>query len=373
MGLPGLTVRNHVRMLAMFACLMLTACASSHQPVPAPEAGRADVVSLTPYNAALLQQACTALNRPELGQFTAFHPRVAYTAAAFSQLVYLPESIVRTCLAERGFSLLGYFDLQPADYQFFAAKGMFKGRKVYIVSVRGSDSSEDWITNMQLANRGLKDTTIQGRVHQGFLGYAEAVYNQIAWNDATRPLLTEISMGKADLLITGHSLGGAVGLIFTAMMRGIGVPPVHMQTYTFGAPAVGDMEFSRANDTGKIFRIELEGDPVPFAASISPWLYEQAKRHQDEGIEVDATYQSLFMHIGKSYTFNPRQEGFTEADAALGTENRTFLLSVVNNLIALHSSKYDVLEHDITSYMTILDKHLHSEEGQALMQRLAQP
>lgn len=362
-------LKRIVTLLAALFCLTVAGCATRLPDEPtAPPAP-----PLTKFEAAQLKQADAALYYLAMGQYPEFHPGVAYTSAAFSQLAYLPEKDARACLAQHGFKLLRYFDLQPADYQFFVAKGSYNSRPVYIVSIRGSDSSEDWVTNMQLANRKLKDLTIPGKVHQGFLGYAEAVYNSIAWDDATRPMLYQLTSGKADILVTGHSLGGAVALIYSTMLRSIGVTPEHMQTYTFGAPAVGDKAFAATNDNGKIFRVELAGDPVPFAASISPWLYERAKRNQDDGTDGDTMYESQFMHIGKSYTFDPAKDGYTIDEAGPGSENKSFAMMIANNLLALYSSKYDVVEHDIATYMNILNKHLQSEEGQRQMSRLEQP
>ena len=66
------------------------------------------------------------------------------------------------------------------------------------------------------------------------------------------------------ILITGHSLGGAIATIFAADLISIGYDNTII--YTFGAPRVGNSQFTDwfwKYHKGVHFRVTQKRDPIP--------------------------------------------------------------------------------------------------------------
>lgn len=64
------------------------------------------------------------------------------------------------------------------------------------------------------------------------------------------------------LVVTGHSLGGAVATIAAASLRAAGLP---CDLYTYGSPRVGNAAFAQfvTDQAGAEFRVTHTDDPVP--------------------------------------------------------------------------------------------------------------
>jgi triacylglycerol lipase len=88
-----------------------------------------------------------------------------------------------------------------------------------------------------------------------------------------------MSLYKNDtiILLTGHSLGGALATLFYVDLKAHGYQNVAL--YTYGAPRVGNIKFSHyLNQLGNCYRIMNTEDIVtnlPFPIS-GKWLYEQS-------------------------------------------------------------------------------------------------
>lgn len=92
-----------------------------------------------------------------------------------------------------------------------------------------------------------------GRVHRGFLRAFEEIEPDLAL------LLTELRFEHPEIKIwvTGHSLGGALAALLYSRF------PDCEGLYLFGAPRVGDAEFSDYFAGKPVFRIERVKDPIP--------------------------------------------------------------------------------------------------------------
>ncbi len=123
-----------------------------------------------------------------------------------------------------------------------------------IIVIRGSDTVQDWLLNAQL----LLTSYSKGKVHQGFY----EVFKQL-YTDIEAPLKKEIAKGKK-IYITGHSLGGAVGILVADKLINSNIP-VH-SIYTFGQPRVGDYNYAKYIYTilpNNYYRIVNNSDIVP--------------------------------------------------------------------------------------------------------------
>jgi len=129
-----------------------------------------------------------------------------------------------------------------------------------LVAFRGTEPTNggDWLSDVNYHQQSLAN--VPGLVHGGFAHAFDEVFKQV------RDAVEKLSQGMTPrLFITGHSLGGALAVLATAVL--------HFQfsrkiaaLYTYGQPRVGDSHFSKAFDQelGAVtFRYVNDLDIVP--------------------------------------------------------------------------------------------------------------
>jgi hypothetical protein len=126
---------------------------------------------------------------------------------------------------------------------------------VVAVAFRGSSTWREWLNN---ANIFMKRTPY-GRIHTGF-------YNTI---DEIAPILLKFVgprlLSGSKIVVTGHSRGGALAILFALSLRSHGFTP--QAIYMFGSPRVGDAEFVN-NFCSEADKIPIEQSRVPSFISI---------------------------------------------------------------------------------------------------------
>jgi hypothetical protein len=116
---------------------------------------------------------------------------------------------------------------------------MFDDDTQVYIAVRGTEGFSwpngirDWVSNAQAI--AVKFDEGHGRVHDGFHKCFVSVKSDID------TFLNENGRAKKKIVVTGHSLGGAVATIIAAYIRGKYKSDVML--YTFGSPRVGDADF----------------------------------------------------------------------------------------------------------------------------------
>jgi hypothetical protein len=116
---------------------------------------------------------------------------------------------------------------------FFAA-----GDDFAILAFRGTEA-DDWhdlvadLKGPLVAQKALGGPAA-GRVHEGFQGYLEPVWDRVAGLVAAY----RAAHAKQEICITGHSLGAALATLAFQQLQ-----DEHTSLYTFGCPRVGDAEF----------------------------------------------------------------------------------------------------------------------------------
>jgi len=126
--------------------------------------------------------------------------------------------------------------------------GQIGGGKLYAVSFRGTTNLRDWIT----------DGRLMGTVHEGFLQALQPHLDHIVQE------VTKQMKGHSRLLITGHSLGGALANIFAVALK-LAAPSIKLELITYGAPRVGDRTFQQRvqKSCDYILRVVNRDDEIP--------------------------------------------------------------------------------------------------------------
>lgn len=164
-----------------------------------------------------------------------FNYRAVLDCAHASALAYVAETRLdeATDLA-RKWGLVKYKALS-ADPHFAL---LLSAPDRLILAFRGTTKSAHWMTNLNIA---LKRTP-WGRVHRGFW---EATHR---FRPEPFSLIEVLSREQRPVSITGHSLGGALAVLTSAMIEWLGEGEVS-DVITFGQPAVGlgrfNAEFTR--------------------------------------------------------------------------------------------------------------------------------
>lgn len=175
-----------------------------------------------------------------------------YTAAWLSWAAYDDRlsRVARSALAKRGWTVT------PAIAVSTDAKTRYvradKEDTTYI-AIAGTASWSDVKADLNIHTVPLhRETPDDGiKVHSGFNGYSSALVRDIEDTDM-----------KEDIILTGHSLGGAVAILTGARLVDSGTDSV--KAITFGAPAVGNQAFQdHYRKDMEISPIVQDGDPVP--------------------------------------------------------------------------------------------------------------
>jgi V8-like Glu-specific endopeptidase len=174
-----------------------------------------------------------------------FDWRTALSLALASRLAYESAAAIRAT-THGLWQLQGCQFIEADDTQCFVAATP----RAILVSFRGTESVGDWLANLNAASR----TRPYGVVHRGFFGAFQAVERQLL-------AVLEASPNRS-LLLTGHSLGGALATIAAAEW--------HQRfdvrwIMTYGQPAVGRSNFAQFMQgyAAKFFRFVNDDDVVP--------------------------------------------------------------------------------------------------------------
>lgn len=108
-----------------------------------------------------------------------------------------------------------------------------------------------------------------GKVHNGFYRAAKVAYPFVV------KYLDKFFSGQK-LVVTGHSLGGAVALILSEMLRRDKRFTPDIVLYTYGAPRAADSTFIEAAKPLQHHRVVFHNDPVPSVPST--WMNTPSNR-----------------------------------------------------------------------------------------------
>jgi len=171
-----------------------------------------------------------------------------------------------------------------------------------IIVIRGTANIRNVITDvMAIEDTFLNDETVQ--VHKGFYDVAKKIVQVIKFDT------------KKDVVIVGHSLGGAVSLLYGAMLKEKGIE--NLTLFTFGMPPVVNKAFLDKYKTLKHYRHFHIFDPVPTLSKPTIQLFETQKKFkaflssQDTISNMISTIQNIpdkYRHHGITNTIKNRLE-----------------------------------------------------------------
>jgi len=209
----------------------------------------------------------------------AFGPKNAWSLAEAALLAYDTDANVEAAVAGSPLARAG-FRAEPRLSGRRTGYFVLRGAEVAVVSFRGTqlvsffDALADFATDAMLVPKA--DLRGGGRAHSGFLDALEPV-----WEALVRSL-----RGTGPVLLTGHSLGGALATLaarWAIAERAFDVRGL----CTFGAPRVGDAAFVEGLEEGglaqNMLRVVNNADLVPH---LPPELFY---RHAGRLLRFDAT------------------------------------------------------------------------------------
>lgn len=152
----------------------------------------------------------------------------------------------------------------------------------------------------------LKDI-LRPRVHSGFNQSFSAVREFVHAR-----IRSELATEPADVLVSGHSLGGALAVICALDISLHTITPMnslcrsyfpqnyresHITMYNFGAPCVGNRSFAQLYNkmVPDSFRVVVDGDPVPNVLGIIGY------NHIGTEVQIDGVGDSGTIIIGPSF------------------------------------------------------------------------
>lgn len=146
-------------------------------------------------------------------------------------------------------------------------------KAMYIVSFRGSSNKKDWRLNFKYGKVPY-DSSVKiaagedlpndiPLVHRGFNEYVNIALNA---KDSSGTNISDLIINdkNADVIITGHSLGGAVAALYASRLLDKGLEPERLRVITFGAPAVGNKIYAdKYQDKIDLIRVVTNQDLIP--------------------------------------------------------------------------------------------------------------
>lgn len=134
-------------------------------------------------------------------------------------------------------SLIGVYDpVSKASSQVVVV--IDKEEEEILIGFRGTISGiKQWASNLDV--KYTKWYNGNGKVHSGFYDR----FNEIKTPTITFLKKAQEELPNGDLIISGHSMGGAVATLFASYLKELNIHPRFV--YTYGSPRVGDKTFAK--------------------------------------------------------------------------------------------------------------------------------
>jgi len=169
------------------------------------------------------------------------------------------------------------------DSGIFGLMGNNPATKTAFVAFRGTQTFEDWVADFDALFEPYRYVQDAGQVHRGFQTIYDAVH------DSVKAGIGAALNGCDTLLVTGHSLGGALAVIAAPdFAKNLNLVP---DLVTFAGPAAGLPDFARFFDLRipSCYRVVNFWDLVPrLPPQVPAGIFEQTGTaiHVDPGFAL---------------------------------------------------------------------------------------
>jgi len=212
---------------------------------------------------------------------------VQFYCAMGDMLAYNSQlnEVIRNVISDFGYETVSFTNQNTkaaTNFVMFKSKepDEFTGRKIYILSVPGTEKMKDVEVDLRFGKvlfggetpaqfdeyaQQKQTYSNQPLVHRGFNDYTQTAFFTPGPDGALGADKIREFADDSDehLIITGHSLGGAVAVLLGTRLQCMGIPPENLEVVTFGAPAVGNQAFADVYGAKlKYTRYTMSGDPV---------------------------------------------------------------------------------------------------------------
>lgn len=210
-----------------------------------------------------------------------------------------------------------------------------------IISIKGTDCLSDWKTNISFL---INNNGFNGGVHNGF---AQAVIN--SFDELLKFIKSYISKDKR-ILLTGHSLGGALAILTAHKLSCIDEFRNRIEAvYTYGAPRVGNRAFKK-NYRLNHYRFEYGSDPVPSSPLVG---------YEDIGIRYYLPKNEPTIMVdaqgSEAYSVHIRL-GTAIAQLFLNSSNLCLIQESIEHMVGVFD---DVSDHNIEKYILHIQNYQH--------------
>ncbi|MDH5217141.1 MAG: lipase family protein [Gammaproteobacteria bacterium] len=247
--------------------------------------------------------------------------------ARVSDLSYKNDIQIPSGLTALGLTLKKTGNVSSTEVQYFVAEDARQGHQ--IISVRGTANPENVIVDAKFIFVDVESLGI--KVHKGFADASNEVLADLLKNNST------LNKNKP-IIITGHSLGGAVAILVGMHLQEMGY---NIETiYTYGQPKVTDRHGAKKYKSMPLIRYTNNKDIVPLV----PPLSKDQESHWD-----------IYWHLGKEILLYPDTRY-----VQLGSD-----ASVLRGLSGYYDDlfkKRDLGAHSLINYITSLETKIPSSQ-----------
>ncbi|MGJ0391399.1 MAG: lipase family protein, partial [Methylocystis sp.] len=261
----------------------------------------------------------------------AYSDRTAALMATLARLAYDfppqgsqpgPAPAIPAEFKSLGFDRITYFHNGLIDGWAYLAEG----QDIIALVFRGTQSTQNWDTNFQVETINPPNTDAHLHVHKGFYNAFSKMADGKEGLRLAFEKVRDASQGTIPIYITGHSLGGALAQIATAVF---GCDQI-AACYTFGSPRVGNSYFDLWVKPPS-YRVENYADIVPQVPVFAPQLpIPEFYRHSG-----DARYLPKRV-VGSPFRYEPgllvRAWQFLLGLGSVGNRDSSFQLVMIQAL-----------------------------------------
>ncbi len=248
-------------------------------------------------------------------------------SALISAASYEDPDVIVERLNQVEYSLVHHNVLADSELSYFLARAP---SGLQYLSYRGTANLENALVDLDVS---LKlDANLNIQLHQGFGGAAKAAYEDVKSKlDKSQPVI-----------VTGHSLGGAVAVIMAMYLQRDSF--LLNQVITFGQPKVTNVTGASVFANLPLIRVVTPKDIVPLVPPLSPLQLNPLQLQ-----EVD-----IFWHMG--------QEVILLADKNYAITDGLKSMIRATKFVSSVPDETNIQAHQMGTYLSLIDQKIEGAQ-----------